>query len=188
MMTMKFIQGGFDRRTAMFLIVLFGATVLISVLSVATQPGDTLHVPTYVVSLVGKYLCFALLAISVDLIWGYCGILSLGHTAFFGLGGVVVASFLFYQGRKAAIDPGRAIWQKEARWHALCGGNQGRGSLERVLPTSLEALQRDYDALLAGTTDASSFKPNILYGRKEDNRPDLNARVARTVRCLTHSV
>ena len=40
-------------------------------------------------------------------------------------------------------------------------------SLERVLPTSLEALQRDYDALLAGTTDASSFKPNILYGRKE---------------------
>ena len=41
-------------------------------------------------------------------------------SAFFGLGGVVVASFLFYQGRKAAIDPGRAIWQKEARWHALC--------------------------------------------------------------------
>ena len=59
-----------------------------------------------------------------------CGVINCGAashmcwgpivSAFFGLGGVVVASFLFYQGRKAAIDPGRAIWQKEARWHALC--------------------------------------------------------------------
>ena len=41
-------------------------------------------------------------------------------SAFFGLGGVLAAGFLFYQGRKAAIDPGRAIYAKEARWHALC--------------------------------------------------------------------
>lgn len=52
------------------------------------------HVPTYVVALVGKYLCFALLAISVDLIWGYCGILSLGHGAFFALGGYAMGMHL----------------------------------------------------------------------------------------------
>ncbi len=97
MMTLKLIQGGFDRRTAMFLIVLFGATVLISVLSVATQPGDTLHVPTYVVSLVGKYLCYALLALSVDLVWGFCGVLSLGHAAFFSLGGYAMGMYLMRQ-------------------------------------------------------------------------------------------
>jgi urea transport system permease protein len=47
-----------------------------------------------VVSLLGKYLCFALLALSVDLIWGYCGILSLGHGAFFALGGYAVGMHL----------------------------------------------------------------------------------------------
>ncbi len=52
--------------------------------------GSFFHVPTYMVSLMGKYLCYALLALSVDLIWGYCGILSLGHGAFFSLGGYVI--------------------------------------------------------------------------------------------------
>ena len=97
MMTLKLIQGGFDRRAALFLIALFGATVLISVLSVATQPGDTLHVPTYAVSLVGKYLCYALLALSVDLVWGFCGVLSLGHAAFFSLGGYAMGMYLMRQ-------------------------------------------------------------------------------------------
>jgi urea transport system permease protein len=45
------------------------------------------HVPTWVVQLFGKYLCYALLALALDLVWGYCGILSLGHGAFFALGG-----------------------------------------------------------------------------------------------------
>ena len=49
------------------------------------------------VSLFGKYLCFALLALSVDLIWGYCGILSLGHGAFFALGGYAMGMHLMRQ-------------------------------------------------------------------------------------------
>lgn len=59
--------------------------------------GSFFHVPTYMVSLMGKYLCYALLALSVDLIWGYCGILSLGHGAFFSLGGYVMGMYLMRQ-------------------------------------------------------------------------------------------
>ncbi|MCI0492637.1 MAG: urea ABC transporter permease subunit UrtC, partial [Planctomycetes bacterium] len=52
---------------------------------------------TYVVTLLGKYLCYALLALAVDLVWGYCGILSLGHGAFFALGGYAMGMYLMRQ-------------------------------------------------------------------------------------------
>ena len=67
--------------------VLAAATVAVPLLNAYAPEGSMLHVPTWMVSLLGKYLCFALLALGVDLIWGYCGILSLGHGAFFALGG-----------------------------------------------------------------------------------------------------
>ena len=50
--------------------------------------------PNYFVGLLGKYLCYALLAVSLDLVWGYCGILSLGHGAFFALGGYAMGMHL----------------------------------------------------------------------------------------------
>ena len=56
-----------------------------------------LHVPDYSIQLYGKYMCYALLALSVDLIWGYCGILSLGHGAFFALGGYAMGLYLMRQ-------------------------------------------------------------------------------------------
>ena len=56
-----------------------------------------LHVPTYAVSLLGKYLAFALLAVALDLVWGYAGILSLGHGAFFALGGYAMGMYLMRQ-------------------------------------------------------------------------------------------
>ena len=81
--------------------ILIGVLVLLAVLvpalNLAVSPDSMLHVPTYVVALAGKYLCFALLAISVDLIWGYCGILSLGHGAFFSLGGYAMGMYLMRQ-------------------------------------------------------------------------------------------
>jgi urea transport system permease protein len=52
---------------------------------------------TYTVTLLGKYLCYALLALAVDLVWGYCGILSLGHGAFFALGGYAMGMYLMRQ-------------------------------------------------------------------------------------------
>ena len=55
------------------------------------------HVPTYMVALIGKYLTYALLALALDLVWGYCGILSLGHGAFFALGGYAMGMYLMRQ-------------------------------------------------------------------------------------------
>jgi urea transport system permease protein len=77
-----------------FLGLLAAAVVLIPLANLALTPDSALHVPTYAVQLIGKYLCYALLALSVDLIWGYCGILSLGHGAFFALGGYAMGMHL----------------------------------------------------------------------------------------------
>jgi urea transport system permease protein len=86
-----------DRTSIIFLILLGVAAVLVPVLNLALPDGHALHVPTYVVALLGKYLCYGLLALSIDLIWGYCGILSLGHGAFFALGGYAMGMYLMRQ-------------------------------------------------------------------------------------------
>ncbi|WP_210397514.1 urea ABC transporter permease subunit UrtC [Motiliproteus sediminis] len=81
--------------------ILLTALLLVSVAVVASNqllPQDSmLHVPTYTVTLLGKYLCYALLAVAVDLAWGYLGILSLGHGAFFALGGYAMGMYLMRQ-------------------------------------------------------------------------------------------
>jgi urea transport system permease protein len=74
-----------------------GLAILLTVLNQATAPGSAVHVPTYAVSLVGKYLAFAMLALAVDLVWGFAGILSLGHAAFFALGGYAMGMYLMRQ-------------------------------------------------------------------------------------------
>lgn len=68
-----------------------------TVLNLFVPPDNPLHVSTYTINLFGKYLCYALLALAVDLIWGYCGILSLGHGAFFALGGYAMGMYLMRQ-------------------------------------------------------------------------------------------
>jgi urea transport system permease protein len=79
------------------LVVLAVAAVLVPVLNLAVPAGSALHVPDYTVTLLGKYLCFALAAVALDLVWGYCGILSLGHGAFFALGGYAMGMHLMRQ-------------------------------------------------------------------------------------------
>jgi urea transport system permease protein len=83
-----------DRRTGIFLALLFVAIVLVPVGNLVVGPGDTGHVPSHIVALLGKYLCYALLAVALDLVWGYAGILSLGHGAFFALGGYAMGMHL----------------------------------------------------------------------------------------------
>ena len=73
---------------------LLAVAVLVPFLNLVMPEGSLLHVPTYLVVLMGKYLCYALLALALDLIWGYCGILSLGHGAFFALGGYAMGMHL----------------------------------------------------------------------------------------------
>ena len=76
-----------DSGARWFLGCLLALVILVPVLNALVSQDSVLHIPTYAVGLIGKYLCFALLALSLDLVWGYCGILSLGHGAFFALGG-----------------------------------------------------------------------------------------------------
>jgi urea transport system permease protein len=86
-----------DRTSALTLALVLGGAMLLAILNLATEPSAALHVPTYVVALMGKYLCFAMLALAVDLVWGFAGILSLGHAAFFALGGYAMGMYLMRQ-------------------------------------------------------------------------------------------
>ncbi|WP_293853331.1 urea ABC transporter permease subunit UrtC [uncultured Alsobacter sp.] len=96
MITARLIAG-LDPRGRIFLAILAAVAILVPILNLAVPPGSAFHVPTYAMSLMGKYLCYALLAISLDLVWGYCGILSLGHGAFFALGGYAMGMYLMRQ-------------------------------------------------------------------------------------------
>src|SRR5216683_3172718 len=71
--------------------------VLVPVLNRAVGRASPVALPDYLVPLFGKYLCYALLALSLDLVWGYAGILSLGHGAFFALGGYAMGMYLMRQ-------------------------------------------------------------------------------------------
>ena len=84
----------FNRRLAIALAVLF---IVIVAVPVGNLFMEAKPVPSYVVALIGKYLCYALLAVALDLVWGYCGILSLGHGAFFALGGYAMGMYLMRQ-------------------------------------------------------------------------------------------
>jgi urea transport system permease protein len=86
-----------DGRARIAILALIAVAIIVPVLALATPVRSTFHVPPYLVALFGKYLCFALLAVALDLVWGYCGILSLGHGAFFALGGYAMGMYLMRQ-------------------------------------------------------------------------------------------
>jgi urea transport system permease protein len=71
--------------------------LLVPLLNRWVAPDSPFAVPDYLVPLLGKYLCYAILALSLDLVWGYAGILSLGHGAFFALGGYCMGMYLMRQ-------------------------------------------------------------------------------------------
>lgn len=77
--------------------ILIMACVVVPYLNLYVPPESPLHLSTFTVTLLGKYLTYALLALSVDLVWGYLGILSLGHGAFFALGGYAMGMYLMRQ-------------------------------------------------------------------------------------------
>src|SRR5579871_109146 len=68
--------------------------VLVPIGHLVVPPGSALHISTYAVTLAGKIMCYAIVAIAMDLIWGYAGILSLGHGLFFALGGYAMGMHL----------------------------------------------------------------------------------------------
>src|SRR5476651_2697855 len=96
MMVARFLAK-LDRLGLAFIVLMIAVAILVPVLTLAIPPDSRLAIPPYVVALMGKYLCYALLALALDLVWGYCGILSLGHGAFFALGGYAMGMYLMRQ-------------------------------------------------------------------------------------------
>ena len=82
---------------AVFLFALLVVGVLAPVLNLLVPEGHVLHLSDYAVGLIGKIMCYAICALAIDLIWGYSGILSLGHGLFFALGGYVMGMYLMRQ-------------------------------------------------------------------------------------------
>ncbi|HNE17476.1 MAG TPA: urea ABC transporter permease subunit UrtC [Rhodocyclaceae bacterium] len=71
--------------------------VLVPVLHLTVSPDSPFHVSAYAITLIGKIMCYALVAVAMDLIWGFGGILSLGHGLFFALGGYAFGMYLMRQ-------------------------------------------------------------------------------------------
>ena len=89
--------GRFDRGAKWFLVVLAVVAIAVPILNQVVPASSAFHLSVYGITLIGKYLCYGMLALAVDLIWGYCGILSLGHAAFFSLGGYAMGMYLMRQ-------------------------------------------------------------------------------------------
>jgi len=96
-MITSFVLRALNGRITITIAIILAVAALVPALNILVPPGNPFHIPTYAVSLMGKYLCYALLALALDLVWGYCGILSLGHGAFFALGGYAMGMYLMRQ-------------------------------------------------------------------------------------------
>ncbi|MFN2289452.1 MAG: urea ABC transporter permease subunit UrtC [Chromatocurvus sp.] len=95
MLLRRLLQG--DPGGTVVLGIVLAMVLLLPLLHLLLPPGTPGHVSAYWLALIGKFFAFALLALAIDLIWGYAGILSLGHGAFFGLGGYAMGMYLTRQ-------------------------------------------------------------------------------------------
>src|SRR6202043_2141157 len=96
-MITRFLWQGMDRHLRLFVLLVLAIGIVLPLLNLLMPPTSALYVPAWALQLIGKYLCFASLALAVDLVWGYCGILTLGHAAFFALGGYCMGMYLMRQ-------------------------------------------------------------------------------------------
>ncbi len=91
------MQRSFIARNPSVLVFLGGLALFSVVITVFSEAFGAGLISTSFVKTLGKTLCLCLVAIAMDLVWGYCGILSLGHFAFFGLGGYMIGMWLMYE-------------------------------------------------------------------------------------------
>ncbi len=120
-MRKPFILGFLEGRGLIFLAVVAAIAIYVPLANLLLPPSSPFHVPNHLVPLLGKYLCYALLAIALDLVWGYAGILSLGHGAFFALGGYAMGMYLMRQigTRGVYADPIRPDFMVFLNWPEL---------------------------------------------------------------------
>ena len=106
-----------------FIIALIVVCAVAPVLNLWVPAGSMFHLSDYAVALLGKIMCYAICALAMDLIWGYTGILSLGHGLFFALGGYVMGMYLMRQigrdGNYKSDLPDFMVFLdwKEVPWH-----------------------------------------------------------------------
>lgn len=110
-----------DKPGVWLLAALLVFSIVVPVLNLAVPESSVLHLSTYTVTLLGKYLTYALLALAADLVWGYLGILSLGHGAFFALGGYAMGMYLMRQIGERGVygDPLLPDFMVFLNWHEL---------------------------------------------------------------------
>ena len=115
------ISRSLDRNAAIFLAATAAIAIAVPIFNLAVPATSAFHLSTYLVALFGKYACYALLALAIDLIWGFCGILSLGHGAFFALGGYAMGMYLMRQigTRGVYANPILPDFMVFLNWHEL---------------------------------------------------------------------
>jgi urea transport system permease protein len=120
-MTPFLVTRSLDRGATAFLVLLGAIAIAVPGLNLLLPASSPFHLSSYLVALFGKYACYAILALSIDLIWGYCGILSLGHGAFFALGGYAMGMYLMRQigTRGVYADPIRPDFMVFLNWPEL---------------------------------------------------------------------
>ena len=155
--------------------------VLAPVLNLVVPEGNLLHFSDYAVSLVGKIMCYAICALAMDLIWGYTGILSLGHGVFFALGGYAMGMYLMRQigrdGNYKSDLPDFMVFLdwKELPWHWALSDSFVATLLLVVLVPGLLAWVFGYFAFrsrIKGVyfsiiTQALTFAAMLLFFRNE---------------------
>ncbi|MDM0112855.1 urea ABC transporter permease subunit UrtC [Variovorax sp. J22R133] len=112
-----------------FFVVLIVICAVAPLLNIWVPAGSAFHMSDYAVALVGKIMCYAICALAMDLIWGYTGILSLGHGLFFALGGYMMGMYLMRQigrdGNYKSDLPDFMVFLdwKELPWHWTLSGS-----------------------------------------------------------------
>jgi urea transport system permease protein len=169
------------RAWTAFIVALITVSAVAPALNLLVPPESVFHLSDYAVSLVGKIMCYALCALAMDLIWGYTGILSLGHGLFFALGGYVMGMYLMRQigrdGNYKSDLPDFMVFLdwKELPWHWALSDSFLATLLLIVLVPGLVALifgwfafrSRIKGVYFSIITQALTFAAMLLFFRNE---------------------
>ncbi len=164
-----------------FLIVTIILTGLVPVLNIWVSPASAFHMSDFLVGLIGKIMCYAICALAMDLIWGYTGILSLGHGLFFALGGYAMGMYLMRQigldGNYKSELPDFMVFLdwKTLPWHWMLSGSFWATLALIVLVPALVAFTFGFFAFrsrIKGVyfsiiTQALTFAAMLLFFRNE---------------------
>jgi hypothetical protein len=125
------IRRGFEGHGWLIVAIILAFGAAVPLLNLLLSPGHPLYPSSYMMVVFGRYLTLMLLALSVGLVWGYCGILSLGHGAFFALGGYAMGMYLMRQIGTRGVY-GHPVLPGEWRLHPIpFSGSGGRKLQER---------------------------------------------------------